>query len=673
MTPEQQEWIRRELGPRIDALEMALNTLDATKPATVAGVRKALQTFHLSSRTIGLSEIGSAASLAFNAGDAELKSRTSGFIQMLREQGRNLQRVATSVLLIGSDPVVFPELESRLKAAGRDVVKAATVKEAEALLREKEVVFIVTDLFLPDQDVRQFISALRCRPLTAAVPIVVATSKASADESSLADLLPDVDGFFGKPVNMDQLLAAMEQRLRRAHERIRAAHRDPLTGLLNRAAFGEYFERAMQQHRESKEPIAIAVMKLDRYQQLCDQHGMPVGEKMLRHFGAVLSRYFRATDVVARWGGCEFMALFPGEDNHGASRAMERIREALAREPFAFPDGVTEPLKIYAGVSVLPDQTSIAGAIDQADKYMHQAKADGGDRVASPLSQAPKRKDRVVLISPSDTTAKVLNHLLIKEGYDVQNFLRIDDATTKYLETTKCHLAIVDDGGQMPADQTALHKIRILPRQSRTPIVLLTSRDDVAAKALELGANDYAMKPLDLMAFMKTVRRLLTRGLGEGAHADGQESLLIISNDLHSLIILGTALQKQSGFIVLLGRGTQDGVIQLGKRRPTATLVDIKPKSKDWQTLMEALSVLRPGPAIVLSVDADDFHFAKSIKTPAIKGVISKPLPPLSIAKQVQEACGITPATASGRQETADILKEEIERVMHMPAASPAG
>lgn len=666
MTAEQQEWIRRELGPRIDALEMALNAMDPMKPDTIAGVRKLLQTLHMASRSAGLAEIGNAAALAGNAGDSELKSRMAGFIQMLREQSRHSQTAATAVLLIGSDAAVMPELDAKLRAAGREVVTAATAKEAETLLREHEIVFIVADLFLPDQDVRQFISNLRLRPLLAAVPIMVVTSRVSADEGNVADLLQDVDAFFGKPVQIEQILHAMEQRLRRAHERIRAAHRDPLTGLLNRAAFGEFFERAMQQHRETKETIAVAVMKIDRYQELCDKYGTQTGEKMLRHFGAVLSRYFRATDVVARWSGCEFMALFPGEDNKGATRAMERIRQALAKDPFTFPDATSAPLKIYAGVSVLPDQTTVVSAIDQADKFMHQAKAEGGDRVVSPLDPSSKRKERLLLVTQSDTTSKVLNHLLAKEGYEIQNFQRTDENCTRYLEASKCHLIIVDDGGPEQLDQEALRRIRLLPRQSRTPIVLLTSREDVAAQALELGANDYARKPLDLMAFMKTVRRLLTRGLGDSGRGEGLESLLVISNDLHTHMILGTALQKQTGFIVLLARGVPDGIAQLNKRRPAVTLVDIRPRGKDWQPLMEALTVVRPAPAIVLAVDPDDFAFARGIKTPALKGIIQKPLAPLTIARQIQEASGVTPTLLPGRQETADILKEEVDRIMHL-------
>lgn len=665
MTSEQQEWIRKALGPRIDALEMALNGLVPSNAESVATMRRALQTLRATSGVAGLTEISSAASLAANAGDMELKGRVAGLIQMLREMGRKAQAVKSAVLLIGSDPTLFPAIETHLKANGRDVVNATTVKDAEGLLRDKEIVFIVADLFLPDQDVRQFISGLRSRPLTASIPIIIVTSKVSAEEANVVDLLPDVDGFFGKPVNTEQVFSAMEQRLRRAHERIRAAHRDAVTGLLNRAAFGEYFERAMSHHRETKEPIAIAVMKIDRYQQLVDQHGAPVGEKMLRHFGTVLSRYFRATDIVARWGGCEFMALFPGEDNQGATRAIERIREALGREKFTYPDGTSEPLKLYAGVSVLPDQTSIAGAIDQADKYLFQA-GTGGDKVVSPLNQQTKRKERLVLITPSDTTSKVLNHLLLKEGYEIQTFARVDEASTKYLETTKCHLIILDDSGREQSELDALKKLRELPRQSRTPIILLTPREENAARALEFGASDFAMKPLDLLAFMKTARRLLTRGLREDQGGSDQDTLLIISADLHTLIIMGTALQKQTGFSVLLARGGPDGVNQLGKRRPAVTVIDIKPKSKDWQPLMDALIVLRPSPATLLLVDSEDLHYARSIKTPALKGVITKPLQPLAIAKQISDTCGVTPAAPPGTATTAEILKQEIDRVMHI-------
>lgn len=669
MTPQQQNWVRGELGARIDALESAVNAITPGKTDGAGPVRKLLQTLHQSSRAVGLAEISNASAMAFSAGDAEIKGRSIGLIQMLREQVRKTQGPSSAVLLLGAEAAVLPELEKKLKVAGKYVLRAAGVKEAEMLLREKDVVFIVSDLFLPDQDVRQFIAGLRGRPLTAAMPVIVVTSKVAASEANVADLLPDVDVFFGKPVTADDVFVAMEQRLRRSHERIRAAHRDPLTGLLNRAAFGEYFERAVQQHRAVKEPIAIAVMKIDRYQQACDAFGPQTGEKMLRHFGAVLSRYFRATDVVARWSGCEFMALFPGEDNNGASRTMERIREALTREPFLFPDGTSEPLKLFAGVSVLPESGTMDLAIDQADKFMHQAQTQGPDSVVSQASEGPKRKERVVVISNSDTTSRVLNHLLTKENYEIVPYRGIEEATLKYLETAKCHLIIMDDAGHTAESLAELKKIRALPRQSRTQIVLLTAKEEIASRAIELGANDHAMKPLDLMAFVKTVRRLITRGMGDNPRDEGHESLLIISNDLHSLIILGTSLQKQTGFVIHLARGVKDGMTQLNKRRPTVTLIDIKPRTDDWKQLMDALLIVRPSPVIVVAVDEPDLHYARGIKTPPVKGVLLRPLQPLNIAEQFQTACGVKPAGASGRPEMAAILKEEIDRVMRLPPA----
>ena len=119
--------MKRELGPRIDALEMALNAMETARPETIAAVKNVLKTLTASSREAGLHEISSAAGLAGSASDASLKSRTVGFIQMLREQGRR-QATATAILLIGTDAMVLPELETRFKAAGRDVIRAGSAK-----------------------------------------------------------------------------------------------------------------------------------------------------------------------------------------------------------------------------------------------------------------------------------------------------------------------------------------------------------------------------------------------------------------------------------------------------------------------------------------------------------------------------------------------------------------
>lgn len=662
-----QDWIRRELGGRIDALEVALNSFTIDDTQSVESFRRVLRGLEAAARSAGLDDLANGTARVQAAEGPELENRAIGLIQLLRDEVRRAQPQRAKVMVVGSDKPLLPDLVSRLKTIGREAVVVGSAREAEITLHQHDIAFLLVDYVLPDRAIGEFVSTLRSRPLSAGLPCIVVSSKIARTEAAgLAEMLPDLDGFFGKPVNPDDIIAEVDKRLKASQVDLKAANRDPVTGLLNRAAFGDFFERISAEYRKQREPVAIAVMKIDRFNEINEQFGSETGDNVLRHFSGVLSRHFRATDIVSRFGGCEFMALFPGEDSHGASRALERIRQALVRHPFEFPGGRREPLRLYAGVSVMEDEANLGSVVDRTDLKMHQS---GSDTNSGAQNAAPKRKERIVLISGSDTTSRVLESMLLRESFDFQRHASLDGTAAQALGTARSHIVIVDDPGNDPNFLDVLRRLREISRLNRTPILLLTTSEAQAARGHELGATDACLKPLDLAAFMKSVRRLLTRGLGD-ERGEGPESLLVIGNEIHTLLMVGTALQKQTGFLIRLARGGHDGAVHLGKHRPTVCLIDLKPRTEEWNRVIEALHVVRPAPAIVVAAENADVPYLRSLRAPHIGGILAKPLQPLNIARQVQDLLTILPAGAAGRAETAAVLKEEIDRVMRV---TPAG
>lgn len=664
-----QDWIRRELGGRIDALEVALNSFTIDDPRSIESFRRVLRGLETAARGASLDDLANNTARVQAAEGPELENRAIGLIQTLRDEVRRAQPLRSKVMVVGSDQVLLPEIVARLKTIGREAVVVASAREAEVTLHQHDISFLIVDYYLPDRAIGEFVSTLRSRPLSAGLPCIVVSSKISrAEATGLTELMPDLDGFFGRPANVDEIVAEVDKRLKSAQSDVKAANRDPVTGLLNRATFGDFFERISAEYRKQKEPVAIAVMKIDRFNEICEQFGNETGDNVLRHFSGVLSRHFRATDIVSRFGGCEFMALFPGEDSHGASRALERIRQALVRHPFEFPGGRRESLRLYAGVSVMEDEANLGSVVDRTDLKINQTVNDTN---TGATSSAPKRKERIVLISASDTTSRVLESMMLRESFDFQRHVQLDGTAAQALGTARSHIVIVDDPGTDPAYLDVIRRLREISRLNRTPILLLTTNEAQAARGHELGATDACLKPLDLAALMKTVRRLLTRGLGE-ERGEGPESLLVIGNEIHTLLMVGTGLQKQTGFLIRLARGGHDGAVHLGKHRPTVCLIDLKPRTEEWNRVIEALHVVRPAPAIVVAAENQDIPYLRSLRTPHISGILGKPLQPLNIARQIQDLLTILPAGAAGRAETAAVLKEEIDRVMRVTPAGAA-
>ncbi len=162
----------------------------------------------------------------------------------------------------------------------------------------------------------------------------------------------------------------------RAQEHL--ARTDPLTGLTNRRGFTEAAEREVSRASRTGAPLSVVLFDIDRFKRINDEHGHHAGDRVLQHVARCLAETARCTDVVARWGGEELIALLPDTDVRGARRFAERIRAAVAAVPDDLP-WVT----VSAGIAQRGGSEIIDDAIARADARLYEAKAAGRDTVRS--------------------------------------------------------------------------------------------------------------------------------------------------------------------------------------------------------------------------------------------------------------------------------------------------
>ncbi len=330
MNEQQQDWYRKGLGPRIDAIELALLGLAQKREDALPALRRLARTLRLSSQAYGFPAIAGAARAVEESTPEEARALGGELIAVLRREVAGHAPHVASVLIVSGDGGMAGDLAAALEARGKTVARVATAAEADRVLASRKIVFIVADMFLPDADGRQFIAALRSRPLTASIPVVALSAKLG-EGADVPDLVPAVDGCFLKPAAPDQVAEFVALRMKRARETLRDARRDLLTGLLNRAAFYEQMEAARLKPQARGEPSVVALLKVDQLAALAEEYGAAVQEPLLRHVGALLSASFRAMDVVARWGAEEFAVLFPGEDLFGGLRPAARTSPPTTR------------------------------------------------------------------------------------------------------------------------------------------------------------------------------------------------------------------------------------------------------------------------------------------------------------------------------------------------------
>lgn len=157
------------------------------------------------------------------------------------------------------------------------------------------------------------------------------------------------------------------------------ASTDALTGLLNRRGLEPLVRREQARAERREEALALLLIDVDHFKRVNDRFGHRVGDAVLRRLAAVLVRVSRASDLVARFGGDEFVVLLPATDRRGAESLAERIRHAVASEDF-LENG--ERVTVSIGVTVVQGEEH-AEPVALADLALYRAKRAGRDRVAS--------------------------------------------------------------------------------------------------------------------------------------------------------------------------------------------------------------------------------------------------------------------------------------------------
>ena len=158
------------------------------------------------------------------------------------------------------------------------------------------------------------------------------------------------------------------------------ATRDMLTGLLNRRAMAELLAQELPRQRRAGTPMTLALLDIDLFKRINDQHGHHAGDVVLRRFAELARGELRAGDALARWGGEEFLLLMPGAARTEAAAALARLRQRIVHADFgSIAPGLQ--LSFSAGVSVCGDLETTEQALERADQALYRAKHAGRDRV----------------------------------------------------------------------------------------------------------------------------------------------------------------------------------------------------------------------------------------------------------------------------------------------------
>ncbi|WP_128514190.1 diguanylate cyclase [Tabrizicola thermarum] len=298
-------------------------------------------------------------------------------------------------------------LRDALAGQLRDRLVVLSRREALAELTAGRGCPVMPEVFVLQDDGRnpsstlRLLSELKSHQATRHAAVCVVGPAGAGDEAAMAFDL-GADDAVGPGVTAEELVLRTRGLLRRKRhfdqlrarmqDGLRLAMRDPLTGLYNRRFAVPQLALVADRARAEGSPFAVMVMDLDRFKEVNDLHGHAAGDQVLVEVARRLTVNLRDTDILARIGGEEFLAILPRTGMATARRVAERLCRVMDDEPIRLGSGEELRVTVSIGVAVAgtagKDSFGVDGLVEQADIALLESKGAGRNQVTFRLSAA---------------------------------------------------------------------------------------------------------------------------------------------------------------------------------------------------------------------------------------------------------------------------------------------
>ena len=307
------------------------------------------------------------------------------------------------VLVVEDGRTARKMLKSAVERLGHECLTAADGTEAWDLFRAEGADVIISDWLMPGIEGPELCRMVRANPgpYTYFVLLTAFGDRTHALEGMQAG----ADDYLAKTFDVDDLhlrliaaerVTGVHKRLAEQDVSLRAlAEVDQLTQLANRHKSTELLTHFLALARRKRMPLSLVVIDIDHFKQVNDRYGHTTGDDVLRRIAATMRRSFRDEDVVARWGGEEFVIGMYAVGTADSVTRLYRVLDAVRGEVFVGPDGTEFGVTFSAGVAEFPrNGADLQALYRSADEALYSAKDAGRARVVA--SQAAPA------ISPAD-------------------------------------------------------------------------------------------------------------------------------------------------------------------------------------------------------------------------------------------------------------------------------
>ena len=325
-----------------------------------------------------------------------MREQTSGAFDVLSsaEEPAEEDHTGARVLLVETFAPAAQRITGILTADKDTVDVAASSAEAMQKSAKGNYDLVITGLQIGQEDGLRLCSNLRSADETRQVPILLIV-----DEFEMPRLVKGLDigvsDYLMKPIDANELLARVriQVRRRRYQDRLRSNYErslsmaltDVLTGVYNRRYALRHMEGLMKRVADSGKSLSVLVCDLDRFKSVNDTYGHAAGDEVLKQFAQRATQSMRNIDMVARFGGEEFVILLPDTEGDNALKAAERLCNKIASTPMDVADAPGGKLTVTVSIGLASTTMAMPGEelIKLADAALYRAKQGGRNQVCA--------------------------------------------------------------------------------------------------------------------------------------------------------------------------------------------------------------------------------------------------------------------------------------------------
>jgi len=522
------------------------------------------------------------------------------------------------VLVVDDSPVLLASL-CELLYEDHEVIFATSGQEAIEMAHSHNPDLILLDVVMPEMDGFEVCRQLKSSPGTLDIPVVFITSMGE-EVDHLQGLNMGAIDYIEKPISPEVVRVRVKNHIqvKRKQDTLRGLTlRDGLTGIANRRRFDEALREEWSRAARSQSQLSLIMLDVDHFKLFNDTYGHIAGDACLCKIAEALSQsLMRPVDLVARFGGEEFVCLLPGTDSAGTQLVAERFRESVIALAVPHENSPTAPVVTLSQgmVTMVPVAEATPDLLlVEADSLLYEAKRKGRNRIEkaaalakspSPLSGASQGKARpelptILLVDDDQHMRAILSGRLAFLPANVEVVASAEEALS-FLARLRPQLVLSDV--VMPGMDGFSLCLRVKENSTlrNIPFVLLTSLSrNLRERSALAGADDYLSKLEEDQVFRMRTRFLLELGT---LHAAGAGGPVEIEGPTVYLCSDSTTIQKQlevqllsANIRVHLISGLTALIRDLELRKPDVLVLDLD-LGKDEISFLDCLTRLRDLP-----------------------------------------------------------------------------